>query len=130
MLLCLHPGTPRVISLVFWELNHEVTKTGSQDAGYHNFIPENSSHVDNMLPWYNVEDPSFGSYINELPPDNTLDIMGVLGFQVNSCVNCALREGQNFPLAPHRNLTPNSYSLVGIQVSSDPGKVLLLSQLS
>ena len=119
-----------VISLVFCELSYEVTKTGSQDAGYHNFIPENSSHVDNMLPWYNMEDPSFGSYSNELPPDNTLDIMGVLGFQVNSCENCALREGQNFPLALHRNLTPNSYSLVGIQVSSDPGKVLLLGQPS
>ena len=92
MLLCLHPGTPRVISLVFWELNHEVTKTGSQDAGYHNFIPENSSHVDNMLPWYNVEDPSFGSYINELPPDNTLDIMGVLGFQVKIPVKTAHSE--------------------------------------
>ena len=46
-----------VISLVFCELSYEVIKTGSQDAGYHDFIPENSSHVDNMLPWNNMGDP-------------------------------------------------------------------------
>ena len=56
-----------VISLVFCEPSCEVIKTGSHDAGYHDFLPEDSSHVDNVLPWNNLGDPSVGSDSNELP---------------------------------------------------------------
>ena len=78
-----------VISLVFCEPSCEVIKTGSHDAGYHDFLPEDSSHVDNVLPWNNLGDPSVGSDSNELSLDHTLDIMGILVFPVKIPVKTA-----------------------------------------
>ena len=71
-----------VISLVFCEPSCEVIKTGSHDAGYHDFLPEDSGHVGNVLPWNNLGDPSVGSPSKGLSLGYTLDSMGILVFPV------------------------------------------------
>ena len=71
-----------VISLVSWEPSCEVIKTGSHGAGYHDFLPEDSGHVGNVLPWNNLGDPSVGSPSKGLSLGYTLDSICILVFPV------------------------------------------------